>query len=128
MSNDLAKVMWYGLLRVWSFFRIFSLFLDYCLGRSSQCMWLVPCMRQLMLTWGPAPDPKCKLNETFLTLPHPLHCPIYAQDISMLLQRIAEWLIYGNVWWRDKGWVSNFFYFFCFSCAFVNCSFINGTW
>ena len=37
-----------------------------------------------MLTEGPAPDPKCELNITsFLTLPHPLHCPICAKDIMV---------------------------------------------
>ena len=37
-----------------------------------------------MLTQGPAADPKFQLNITsFLTLPHPLHCPICAKDIMV---------------------------------------------
>ena len=37
---------------------------------------------QEMLTRGPAPDPKYEFNITsFLTLSHPLHCPIGAKDI-----------------------------------------------
>ena len=47
-------------------------------------MGLVSCRRQGMLTQGPAPDPKCELNMTpFLTLSHPLHCPICAKDIMI---------------------------------------------
>ena len=31
-------------------------------------------------------DPKCELNITsFLTLPHPLHCPICAKDIMVIV-------------------------------------------
>ena len=48
-----------------------------------------------MLTQGPAPDPKCKLNLTsFLTLPHPLCWPICAKDIMvtvLLLQVMGGW-------------------------------------
>ena len=48
-----------------------------------------------MLTQGPAPDPKCKLNLTsFLTLPHPLRWPICAKDIMvtvLLLQVMGGW-------------------------------------
>ena len=55
-----------------------------------------------MLTQGPAPDPKCELNITsFLTLPHPLHCPICAKDIMvtvLLLQVIGEWEGWGVVY------------------------------
>ena len=48
-------------------------------------MWLVSCRRQGMLTQGSAPDPKCELNITsFLTLPHPLYCPICAKGIERL--------------------------------------------
>ena len=43
-----------------------------------------------MLTQGPAPDPKCKLNiSSFFTLPYPLDCLICAKDMI--------------------GWVSQFF-------------------
>ena len=48
-----------------------------------------------MLTRGPAPDPKYELNITsFLTLSHPLHCPICAKDIMvtvLLLQVMGGW-------------------------------------
>ena len=30
-------------------------------------------------------DPKCELNITFLTLPHPLHYPICAKDIMVIV-------------------------------------------
>ena len=57
-----------------------------CLGGWSQWLWLVSCRRQGMLTQGPAPDPKCKLNITsFLTLPHLLHCLICAKDIMIIV-------------------------------------------
>ena len=53
------------------------------------------CRRQGMLTKGPEPGPKCELNtRLFLTLPHPLHCLIYAKDIMtkvLLLQVKVEW-------------------------------------
>ena len=40
------------------------------------------CRRQEMLTQGPAPDPKCKLNiSSFLTLPHLLNSLSHAKDI-----------------------------------------------
>ena len=39
-----------------------------------------------MLTQGPAPDPKCKLNiSSFLTLPHPSVCLICANDIMIIV-------------------------------------------
>ena len=39
-----------------------------------------------MLTQGPAPDPKCKLNiSSFLTLPHPSDCLICANDIMTIV-------------------------------------------
>ena len=38
-----------------------------------------------MLTQGLTPDPKCELNITFLTLPHPLHCLICAKDIMIII-------------------------------------------
>ena len=54
-----------------------------------------------MLTQEPAPDPKCELNITsFLTLPHPLHCPICAKDIMvivLLLQVMGGWEGWGVV-------------------------------
>ena len=99
-------------------------------------MRLVSCRRQEMLTQGPAPDPKCELNITsFLTLPHPLYCPICAKDIMvtvLLLQVMGDRKVGGGSFilgfgWGDRGWVSYFFCFlFCF-CAVVNCSFMAGT-
>ena len=54
-----------------------------------------------MLTQGPAPDPKCELNITsFLTLLHPLHCPICAKDnmvTVLLLQVMGRWEGWGVV-------------------------------
>ena len=48
-----------------------------------------------MLTQGPTPDPKCELNiSSFLTLPHPLHCPICSKVIMvtlLLLQVMGGW-------------------------------------
>ena len=54
-----------------------------------------------MLTQGPAPDPKCKLNiSSFLTLPHLLDCPICTRNsvsIVMLLSIIGGWDRWGVV-------------------------------
>ena len=50
-----------------------------------------------MLTQGPAPDPKCDLNITsFFTLPHPLHCPISAKHI-MVIVLLLQVMGYGKV-------------------------------
>ena len=57
-------------------------------------MQLMSCKRQEMLAQGPAPDPKCELNITLLSLPHPLHCPICARVIMvavLLLQVMGGW-------------------------------------
>ena len=47
-----------------------------------------------MLTQGPSPDHKCKLNiSSFLIRSHPLVCLIYAKDtmiIVLLLQMMGE--------------------------------------
>ena len=60
-----------------------------------------------MLTQGPTPDPKCKLNiSSFLTLPYLLDCLICtrnAMSIVLLLQLMGDrlgsrWLIYFRVW------------------------------
>ena len=62
-------------------------------------MWLVSCRRQGMLTQGPTPDPKCELNITsFLTLPHPLHCPICAKDIMVTVLLLQ--VMVGSEGWR----------------------------
>ena len=50
-----------------------------------------------MLTQGPAPDPKYKLNIiSFLTLPHSLHCLICTKDIMnmLLLQVMGGWEVW----------------------------------
>ena len=48
-----------------------------------------------MLTQGPVPDPKCKLNiSLFLKLPHLsdcLICPRNSISIVLLLQTVGEW-------------------------------------
>ena len=57
------------------------------LPHSDVFMWLVSCRRQGMLTQGPAPDPKCKLNiSSFFTLPHLLDCLICTKNsVSIVL-------------------------------------------
>ena len=80
-----------------------------------------------MLTQGLAPDPKCELNITsFLTLPHPLHCPISAKDIMvivLLLQMMGDGKVGGGLFilgfgWGDRGWV---YFFFLFLVLFLCC-------
>ena len=48
-----------------------------------------------MLTEGPTPDPKCKLNiSSFLTLPHLLDCLICTRNsvsIVLLLSMMGVW-------------------------------------
>ena len=69
-----------------------------------------------ILTQGPAPDPKCKLNiSSFLTLPHPLHCLICAKNIMiivLLLQMMGEIRRLGGgsfmLGWGNNGSVSYF--------------------
>ena len=52
-----------------------------------------------MLTQGPAPDPKCKLNiSSFLTLPHLLDCLICTKNVMsivLLLQMMRQWDRWG---------------------------------
>ena len=54
-----------------------------------------------MLTQGPAPDPKCKLNiRSFLRLPHLSDCLICTRNsmsIVLLLQMIGGWDWWGVV-------------------------------
>ena len=48
-------------------------------------MWLVSYRRQGMLTEGPLPDPKCKLNiSSLLAIPYLLDCLICARDIMKI--------------------------------------------
>ena len=62
-----------------------------------------------MLTQGPTSGPKCELNITsFLTLPHPLHCPICAKDIMVTVLLLFS--IFCSVF-----------------VPFINCSFMTGT-
>ena len=65
-----------------------------------------------MLTQGPTPDPKCKLNiSSFLILPHLsdcLICTTNSMDIVLLLQIVEAWdrwgwLIYKRVWEERVG-------------------------
>ena len=60
-----------------------------------------------MLSQGPGPDPKCKLNiSSFLKLPHLSDCLICtgnSMSILLLLQMMGNgigggWLIYNRVW------------------------------
>ena len=53
-----------------------------------------------MLTQWPAPDPKCKLNISFLTLPHLPDCVICTRNsmsIVLLLQMVGGWDRWGMV-------------------------------
>ena len=54
-----------------------------------------------MLTQGPTPDAKCKLNiSSFLTLPHLLDCLICTRNsmsIVLLLQVMGKWDRWGMV-------------------------------
>ena len=86
-----------------------------------------------MLTQGPTPDSKRELNITsFLTLPHPLQCLIFAKDIIItvfLLQVMGGWEGWGGVHGCSGlggGIGRRGSYFVCF-CAAVNCSFMAGT-
>ena len=70
-----------------------------------------------MLTQGPIPDPKCKLNiSSFLTLPHLLDCLICTWNsvsIVLFLWMMGRWHREGGPggWsisgcgWCDRGWV-----------------------
>ena len=86
-------------------------------------LWVVPCGRQVMLTQGRTPNPKCKLNiSSLLTLPHVLGCLICTGNsvsIVLLLWMMGGWDRWGVGWfksgcgWADRGQVlSNSF---CFS-------------
>ena len=73
------------------------------------------CRRQGMLTEGPAPDPKCKLNiSSFLIHPHWLDCLICTRNsmfIVFLVWKMGGWDRWEGGWfipscgWGDKGWV-----------------------
>ena len=53
-----------------------------------------------MLTQGPAPDPKCKLNiSSFLTLPHLSDYLIrlpHSMSVVLLLQMMGRWVRCGG--------------------------------
>ena len=67
------------------FFKIFCFFLFDCFGRWCQLMWLLSCRMQVIMSQGPAQDPKCKLNIlSFLTLPHLSDCLICAKEIMII--------------------------------------------
>ena len=92
--------------------QVFSMVLSFDILFLIQLMWLVSCRREGMLTQGPAPDPKCKLNiSAFLTLPHLLDCLICTRNsmsIVLLLQMMGGWvrwgwLIYNRVWEGGQG-------------------------
>ena len=96
--------------------------LDNCFGRWSQWMWLVSCRRQEMLTQGLTPDRKCELNKTsFLTVPHPVYCPIWSLYCCFKWWRIGKvgrWFIYVRVWVRGHGLCTVFFpLFVLFLCC-----------
>ena len=94
-------------------------------------MWLVSCRRQGMLTQGPAPDLKCKLNiSSFLTLPNLLDCLICTRNcVSIVLllwmvwgwdrQGDGGWLIHIELQVADRGWVLSHSFFLLVLFSFV---------
>ena len=74
-----------------------------------------------MLTQGPTPDPKCKLNiSSFLTLQHPSDCLICANDIMMivlLLEIMRGCEGWGVVW--VGGHMVGIIFFFCSVFLFI---------
>ena len=91
-------------------------------------MWLMSFRRQGILTQGPAPDRKCKLNiSSFPTLPHLSDCLIFTRSfvsIVFLLEMVGDGIGGGGWFTRgcgrgDRGWV------FCFSSCFVLFFFIS---
>ena len=79
-----------------------------------------------MLTQGPAPDPRYKLNIiSFLTLLHSLHCLICTKDImNMLLQVMGGWEVWvffsymlGFGWGTGGGCHTFFLFFVLFLCS-----------
>ena len=107
-------------------FDFFFFFQDFCfvvnrLGRWSQWIWLVSCSRQGMLTQGPSPDDKCKLNiSSFLIRSHPLVCLIYAKDtmiIVLLLQMMGE--IVTHICQGLGGGTESIMFFFFFYSGFM---------
>ena len=86
-----------------------------------------------MLTQGPTPDPKCKLNIwSFLTLPHFLDCLICTRNsvpIILLLWIMGGWDRWGVVdsyWGLGAGTGGAYYLLFCFFvCLFVFiCAFV----
>ena len=94
-----------------------------------------------MLTQGPAPDPKCKLNiSSFLTLPHLSGCLICTRNsmfIVLVLQMMGDgigrwWLIYNRVWEGGTGggyhlvvfFISLVFLSFVLSCSLSLCFYL----
>ena len=96
------------------------------LPHSDVFIWLVSCRRQGMLTQGPTPSPKCKLNiSSFLTLPHWLDCLICTRNsvsIVLLLWMMGGWDRWGVV---DSyqgvggGTGGGYYLIVFFICAFV---------
>ena len=83
-----------------------------------------------MLTHGPAPGPKCKLNiSSILIFPHLsdcLTCTRNSVSIVLLLSMIGKWDGWGMVasyqgLGGDRGWVLSLslFFVFVYICAFV---------
>ena len=98
-------------------------------------MLLVSSRKQGMLTQRPVPDPKCDLN--IITFPtfhiHYIapfvqgyhgHCIVTSSDGGMGKLGGASFML--GFGWGDRGWVSYFYFLFCFR-AVVNCSFLAGT-
>ena len=90
------------MLGVWSFFQDFLFRLSWLFGQMQSMdekMLLVSCWSQAMLTQVLEVDPKCQLNiSSFLTLPHPLDCFIFAKDM-MTIMLLRKWWGYAKVGW-----------------------------
>ena len=90
-------------------------------------MLLVSCRSQGMLTQGPAPDPKCKLEiSSFLTLTLLLDCLICTRNFRPVV--LLLWMMGGWDRWRvvdsyqgESGATGGGYYLivFFFICAFV---------
>ena len=86
-------------------------------------MWLVSCRRQGMLTQGPSPDSKCKLNiSSFLTLPHLLDCLICTRSsvsIVLLLRMMGgrdRWEVVDPYQGVGRGTEGGYYLIVCFFC------------
>ena len=110
------------------FFFLDSLLISGQLFRQSESINVTGVIQEAgMLTKGPTPDPKGKLNTLFfLKLQYLLDCSSCSTNSmpnALLLQMIGDgiggrWLIYITCEWGDRGQLLHFLSFF-FLCFFV---------